>query len=157
MPLWPAALSVIVKSTMASASGPLVIQFFEPLMTYSSPLRTATVFCAAASLPASGSVRPKQPSFSPRAKGARNSLLLLVGAELQHRVAVERVVHAHDDAGGGAAAADLLHGQRVADVVQPGAAVLLGHRHAQQRQLGELLHRLVRARVVPRPTCGRWG
>ena len=29
----PAALSVIVKRTMASAFGPLVIQFFEPLMT----------------------------------------------------------------------------------------------------------------------------
>ena len=32
MPLLPAALLVIVKSTMASALGPLVIQFFEPLM-----------------------------------------------------------------------------------------------------------------------------
>ena len=56
---------------MASAPGPLVIQFLEPLMMYSSPLRTAVVFCAAASCPASGSVRPKQPSFSPRANGVR--------------------------------------------------------------------------------------
>ena len=73
MPLLPFDLSVMVKRRIASATGPLVIQFFEPLMTYSSPLRTATVFWAAASEPASGSVRPKQPSFSPRAKGTRNS------------------------------------------------------------------------------------
>jgi hypothetical protein len=73
MPLLPASLFVMVNRTMASALGPTVIQFFEPLITYSSPRRTAVVFCAAASLPASGSVRPKQPSFSPRANGTRNS------------------------------------------------------------------------------------
>jgi len=33
MPRWPAARSVMVKSTMASATGPLVIQFLLPLMT----------------------------------------------------------------------------------------------------------------------------
>jgi hypothetical protein len=33
MPLFPAALFVIVKSTMASALGPAVIQFLDPLMT----------------------------------------------------------------------------------------------------------------------------
>ena len=43
-------------------------------MTQPSPvLRTAVVFCAAASEPASGSVSPKQPSFSPLAKGTRKS------------------------------------------------------------------------------------
>src|SRR5258705_13387656 len=72
MPLLPFAGSVIVNSTIASAFGPTVIQFLLPLITYSSPLRTAVVFCAAASLPASGSVRPKQPGFSPRAYGLRN-------------------------------------------------------------------------------------
>src|ERR1043166_7094615 len=71
MPLLPLLGSVIVNSTIASAFGPTVIQFLLPLMTYSSPFFTATVFWAAASLPASGSVRPKQPSFSPRAYGTR--------------------------------------------------------------------------------------
>jgi hypothetical protein len=33
MPLWPAVRSVMAKSTMASATGPLVIQFLLPLMT----------------------------------------------------------------------------------------------------------------------------
>ncbi|EAU62243.1 conserved hypothetical protein [Stigmatella aurantiaca DW4/3-1] len=83
-------------------------------------------------------------------------LLLLLVAVLRHRIAVERVVHAHDDAGGGAATADLLHGDGVADVVQPGAAILLGHRHPQERQLGQLLHRLGGPRVglVPLPGVG---
>ncbi len=62
----------MAKSTIASATGPLVIQFLVPLMTYFSPCLTASVRCSAASLPAFGSVRPKQPSFSPRANGARN-------------------------------------------------------------------------------------
>ena len=74
----------MVNRTMASATGPFVIQFFVPLMTYlslyasavtgSGPgageavalrFRTAVVRCSAASLPACGSVSPKQPSFSP--------------------------------------------------------------------------------------------
>ena len=67
MPFVPFDRSVIVKSTIASATGPFVIQFLVPLMRYESPLRTAVVRCSAASLPACGSVRPKQPSFSPRA------------------------------------------------------------------------------------------
>ena len=69
MPLVPLLRSVMVKSTMASATGPLVIQFLVPSMTYLSPRRTAVVRCSAASLPACGSVRPKQPSFSPAANG----------------------------------------------------------------------------------------
>ena len=69
IPFVPFDRSVMVKRTIASATGPLVIQFFVPLMTYLSPLRTAVVRCSAASLPACGSVSPKQPSFSPRANG----------------------------------------------------------------------------------------
>jgi len=52
MPFVPLLRSVIVKRTMASATGPLVIQFLVPLMTYLSPRRTAVVRCSAASLPA---------------------------------------------------------------------------------------------------------
>src|SRR5439155_1379602 len=64
IPLVPLLRSVMVKRTMASATGPFVIQFLVPLMTYLSPRRTAVVRCSAASLPACGSVRPKQPSFA---------------------------------------------------------------------------------------------
>src|ERR1041384_6153972 len=69
MPLWPAARSFIVNSTQTSATGPLVIQFLVPLITQSLPSRSAVVFCAAASLPASGSDSAKQPSILPDASG----------------------------------------------------------------------------------------
>src|SRR5256885_7535858 len=69
MPRWPAALSFIVNNTQTSATGPLVIQFLVPLITQLSPSRTAVVFCAAASLPASGSLSAKQPSSLPEASG----------------------------------------------------------------------------------------
>jgi hypothetical protein len=72
-PLGPAARSVAQKRTMRSAWGPLVIQFFEPLMTQWSPSFTATVCMCEASEPLAGSVRPKQPSFCPLARGVRNS------------------------------------------------------------------------------------
>jgi hypothetical protein len=58
-----------VNSTQASATGPLVIQFLVPLITQSLPSRTAVVRCAAASLPASGSLSAKQPSSLPWASG----------------------------------------------------------------------------------------
>ena len=82
MPLWPAALSFIVNSTQTSATGPFVIQFFVPLMTQPSPTARRVVFCAAASLPASGSLSAKQPSSLPLASGVEPLLLLRVGAEL---------------------------------------------------------------------------
>src|SRR3972149_5281521 len=48
-----------------------------------------------------------------------------IGAELEDRVARQGIVHRHDDAGGSARPGDILHGDRVADVVHPRAAVLL--------------------------------
>ena len=78
---------------MTSAIGPLVIQFFVPLITQLvAVLRRAVVFCAAASEPASGSVSAKQPSILPARERREPLLLLLVGAELEDRVADERVV-----------------------------------------------------------------
>ena len=102
-------------------------------------------------------MRPKQPSFSPRANGTRNSSFCSSVPNFITGSQYERVVHAHDHAGRGAAAADLLHRQRVADVVEPGAAVLLGHRHAQQAELGQLLHQLRRVKRAPRPTRAAFG
>ncbi len=57
MPLWRFALSVMAKTRMVSACGPLVMKFLEPLSTYSSPRATATVLVSAASEPLCGSVR----------------------------------------------------------------------------------------------------
>lgn len=47
-------------------------------------------------------------------------LFLLLGAKLQDRSQVERIVDTHDDSGGGAAPADLLHGDGVGQVIQAG-------------------------------------
>ena len=66
-------LSVVAKTTAASASWAFVIQALVPLRTHASPSSRAVVDAAPASLPLPGSLRPKQPSFSPAAKGARNS------------------------------------------------------------------------------------
>ncbi len=62
---------VIAKSRQTSAAWPHVMKTFCPEMRYAPPSRTARVFWLAASEPASGSVRAKQPSFSPRASGWR--------------------------------------------------------------------------------------
>jgi len=84
----------------------------------------------------------------PAGEGYQPLALLGVGAELEHRVAVEGVVDRGDDAHRGVAPAQLLDGQRIGHVVQPGPTPLLRHRHAEQRQLGELLHHRVRKAVL---------
>ena len=50
---------------------PLVMNILEPLMTYSSPRRSAVVRIDAASEPELGSESPNEPSFSPRMAGTR--------------------------------------------------------------------------------------
>ena len=61
--------SVLTTRTMKSARAPLVMNIFEPLTTNSSPSRIAVVRIAATSEPASGSVMPRQPIFSPPIAG----------------------------------------------------------------------------------------
>ena len=58
-------------TTAVSAMRPLVMNVFEPFSTQQSPSRTAVVRVPPASEPALFSVRPQQPTFSPRASGAR--------------------------------------------------------------------------------------
>src|SRR5690606_30020993 len=82
--------------------------------------------------------------------------LLFLRAVAEDRIAVERVVDAHDHARGGAAAADLLHGEGVRDVVRPCTAPLLRDGHAHQPELAELangLHGKV-VLLVPAPGVG---
>jgi hypothetical protein len=61
--------SVRAHTTATSASEPLVIHIFEPFRTQPSPERFAHMRIAAGFEPASGSVRPKQPSVVPAAIG----------------------------------------------------------------------------------------
>ena len=71
MPFFPLLRSVTAMITAVSATRPLVMKVFEPLSTQWAPSRTAVVLVPPASEPALFSVRPQQPTFSPRASGTR--------------------------------------------------------------------------------------
>ncbi len=72
MPRAPSTSSEVRASRQSqSAWAPLVMNIFEPLMTHSSPSRTARVRMPATSLPASGSVTAMDVTTSPRMAGAR--------------------------------------------------------------------------------------
>ena len=60
-----------MTSTMKSARTPFVMNVFEPLITYSSPSRTARVRMPATSEPAPGSVMPSEEIISPLIDGTR--------------------------------------------------------------------------------------
>src|SRR5947209_18420705 len=71
--LCPASGSVLVTSTIACARWPLVMNVFEPLITYSSPFLTARVLIPATSDPASGSVIPMHRIALPWIAGTTHS------------------------------------------------------------------------------------
>ena len=60
-----------MTSTMKSARTPFVMKVLEPLITYSSPSRTARVRMPATSEPAPGSVIPSEEIISPLIAGTR--------------------------------------------------------------------------------------
>mmetsp|Transcript_19478 Transcript_19478/g.60138 ORF Transcript_19478/g.60138 Transcript_19478/m.60138 type:complete len:208 (+) Transcript_19478:414-1037(+) len=72
MPLCLSALSVVQKTTAASASRPFVIQLLVPLSTKPPSVSVANADAAPASLPFDASVSPKQPIFSPVKKPLKN-------------------------------------------------------------------------------------
>src|SRR6266705_1577073 len=109
---------------------PFGMYIFEPLMTQSSPSRTARVLMPATSEPASGSVMPRQ----------EVALLLLLGAEREDR----RVGHVgvHRDAHREPARVrvpDLLAQHEAGVVVAALAAVLLGIGQAEEAELAHAL------------------
>ncbi|MNV89838.1 hypothetical protein D3C71_1841690 [compost metagenome] len=67
MPLAPAAGSVLQTTRIRSAVSPLLMKVLLPLMTYSSPSRTAVVRTAFRSLPVPGSVMAMARMVSPEA------------------------------------------------------------------------------------------
>jgi hypothetical protein len=104
---------------------PLVMNCLVPLMTYSSPSRTAVVRSAAASLPVCGSVSAKAPSISPCASGRSHCSFLRV-VRVHHRDRAYRAVVDRDDGRGAAVAGrDLFQHQRQRHVVEARAAQLL--------------------------------
>src|SRR5581483_772465 len=71
VPLCLSSGCTIAKSTIKSATGPLVTHDLRPLMTYVSSFNTAIVFMLPASLPDCGSVNEYAPIFLPDATGTR--------------------------------------------------------------------------------------
>ena len=68
---WPSLGSVTANTTNRSATPRFVIQFFSPLITHSSPSRTARVRMPPGSEPASTSDRAKAGVHSPLASRGR--------------------------------------------------------------------------------------
>jgi hypothetical protein len=77
-------------------------------------------------------------------EGGEELLLLLLGAELEQRIADQGVVDREDDARGGADPADLLDHQAVGEGVHAGAAVLLGDGDSGEAQLAGLIEERAR-------------
>src|ERR1700677_5172549 len=77
--------SVTAQTIATSATDPLVIHILRPLRIQSDPSRRARVVIEAGSEPASGSVRPKQPSASPAAM--RGSHCCFCSSEPQRQIA----------------------------------------------------------------------
>ena len=70
MPPWEPLLKSVATMTWAkSASSASLMKRLTPLITYSSPSRTARVRMEPGSEPASGSVWAKQARFSSRSSG----------------------------------------------------------------------------------------
>ena len=118
------------------------MNIFEPEIDQPPFLRVARVATEAASEPVPGSVSPKQPEPLAGAELRQELLLLLLGAPLLDRARDQRGLHRHDRARGRVAAADLLHDEAVADVVEAAPAVLLGDGRAEVAHLGDALHQL---------------
>ena len=124
MPFLPLLRSVTAMTTAMSARRPLVMKVLEPFSTQQSPSRTAVVLVPPASEPALFSVRPQQPSFSPRASGHQELLLLLLGAGQEDVARAEAVVRGHGEGHPGVRARQLLHHDRVVERGHARAAVL---------------------------------
>ena len=69
MPLYPLDGSALPKTMKTPASAPLVIQNFRPVSSQLSPLRSARVASANASLPLPGSDSANAPSRSLVSRG----------------------------------------------------------------------------------------
>ena len=71
IPLWPLVASVCANTSASPLTLPLLIHIFRPRRIQSAPSRVADVLSFVASLPTSGSVRPKQPISLPLQSAGR--------------------------------------------------------------------------------------
>ena len=94
---------------------------------------------APASVPAFGSVSAEGAQLLSPGLWHEEALLLLLGAPLQEREAVQADVDAHGNTQEGVDVFELFAGQRQRDVVEPRAAIFLGYGKAEDAQLTHLV------------------
>ena len=99
--------------------------------------------------PWSGSVRPKQPTISPRRQAGQVLLALLFGAVGVDRVHDQGGLHRHGRAIAGIDPLHLARHQAVGDVVHPGAAVVLRQGRAEEAERPHFAEDLAVEALVP--------
>ena len=127
-----------------------------PSMTQPSPSRTARVRMAAASEPASASVRAKAMSVRPAARSGNQRSLLLIRTGQQERQRTERL-HREDESRRRADAADRLDRQADRQEVATDPAVFDRERQAEHVVRGEELLDVPRERGRPVDLRGSGG
>ena len=133
-----------------------MIQFFWPLITHSSPSRTAVVRIAAGSLPASGSESAKAGDHSPLAHFGRKRCFS--SSEPKSWIGSVPELLDHQDQGrGGAGLGDLLDRHLQDQGAGAGAAVLLGEGQAEDVVLGEQLAHVPRVLALAVDLAGARG
>ena len=90
-------------------------------------------------------------------EGAEEALFLRRRAALENAGADQRVVDAHRRRRADVAGRDLLHGERVGDVVGAGAVPFRRHQHAHQPELAHAGQDVVRIAAVQVPRAGMGG
>ena len=130
--------SVRAASATMPARSPFVTHIFVPVITYSSPSRTARHEMLRVSLPASDSDSDRQPRSSPGREARQPALLLLLGAVVHDEVRGDRV-RVDDARQRHPAVRELLDHADVGEEVEAEAAVLLGDRDAEQAERLHLL------------------
>ena len=130
------------------------MNIFEPVISQSSPSRTARVASEPASEPVPGSVRPKQASASPAQSRGSHSLLLRRGAVRGDGLADQAERDRDQAAHGRVAAPQLLEHEAVGDVVAAAAAHLLRDRQPEQAEVAESPDDVAVDRLAPVPLGG---
>ena len=129
----PVTAVIVVPPVMSVPE--LVMKAFVPLMTQLPSRSSACVGTFPGVAAGVGLGQPEAPEHLALRQRHEVALLLLLRAEEVERRGAERDVRGHRDRGRRVGARDLHDGERVADRVGAGAAVLLGKRQPHEAEL----------------------
>ena len=136
----PRGPSSLVRAKISAHVGPGAVGDEELLAVEHvvGPVATGARRQVAGVGPGVGLGQPEAPERGAVGDPRQPLLLLLLGAEAQHRLAEEPVGDRHDAAQRGVGAAELLHAEHVGEVVAAEAAVLLRDGEPEEPDLGHL-------------------